>query len=218
MAIDNLGFGASKYGGNPYLDDTINSTLGDMQRVYQNTTAPQMASAQAASGSFGNSGLQAQQDYTNRNFANALGQTAGNMRSNDYWTAQNFNRANYNDTFNQNQTQLQNMNALIGNAGTMNAQDQTNATNIQNTPMNYWQQFAQGANAIAGQGGSTTQNQQATGSPLMGALGGWQLGSQMNRNLGFGGGVQDNGYSSGTGSAYGGYVNNGQFTPYRAGM
>lgn len=198
MAIDNLGFGASKYGGNPYLDDTINNTLGDMQRVYQNTTAPQMASAQAASGSFGNSGLQAQQDFTNRNFANALGQTAGNMRANDYWTAQNFNRGVYNDTFNQNQTNLQNMNALIGNAGTMNTQDQQNATQIQNTPMNYWNQFSQGANSI-GQGyGTQTSTQNATGSPLMGALGGWQLGGQFQKafnqpqswndqpNLGFG--------------------------------
>lgn len=51
-------------------------------------------------------------------------------------------------------------------------------TNIQNTPMNYWNQFSQGANSI-GQGYSTQTSSGSTqGNPMLGALGGAQLGSQ----------------------------------------
>lgn len=50
------------------------------------------------------------------------------------------------------------------------------AGQIQNTPMNYWNQFSQGANSL-GQGyGTTTQS--GGGNPLMGAIGGAQLGNQ----------------------------------------
>lgn len=50
------------------------------------------------------------------------------------------------------------------------------AGQIHNTPMNYWNQFSQGANSL-GQGyGTTTQS--GGGNPLMGAIGGAQLGSQ----------------------------------------
>jgi hypothetical protein len=43
------------------------------------------------------------------------------------------------------------------------------------------------------------------------------LGSALQKNLGLGA-VSDNGYSTGTGSAYGGTTVNGVFTPYRQGM
>lgn len=51
------------------------------------------------------------------------------------------------------------------------------ANAAQNTPMSYFQQFLQAANAAGGQGG--TANQQMPGNPLLGALGGWQLGSSL---------------------------------------
>lgn len=51
-------------------------------------------------------------------------------------------------------------------------------TNIQNTPMNYWNQFSQGANSI-GQGyGTQTSSGSTQGNPYLGAAGGAQLGSQ----------------------------------------
>jgi hypothetical protein len=63
----------------------------------------------------------------------------------------------------------------------------TAGTNIQNTPMNYWSQFANQANAIGNGYGATTGTSSAQGSPLMGALGGYQLGGQISKNLGIGG-------------------------------
>lgn len=45
-----------------------------------------------------------------------------------------------------------------------------NATNVQNTPLNYWQQFGNQASQFAGLGGQ--QAQQMQGNPYLGALGG----------------------------------------------
>ncbi|HMZ00660.1 MAG TPA: hypothetical protein PLU79_13495 [Burkholderiaceae bacterium] len=45
-----------------------------------------------------------------------------------------------------------------------------NATQVQNTPLNYWQQFSNSAGQMAGLGGSQSQNLQ--GNPWLGALGG----------------------------------------------
>ena len=50
-------------------------------------------------------------------------------------------------------------------------------TNMQNTPLNYWNQFSQGANSI-GQGYGTSTSTSG-GNPLMGAIGGAQLGGQI---------------------------------------
>jgi len=54
---------------------------------------------------------------------------------------------------------------------------------IQNTPLNYWQQFSQGANSI-GQGYGTQTASGGGGSPLMGAIGGAQLGSKLASSFG----------------------------------
>jgi hypothetical protein len=57
-----------------------------------------------------------------------------------------------------------------------NANDLTNANNIQNTPLNYWSQFSNAANGM-GQGyGTTTNNVGSSSSPITSALGGAQLG------------------------------------------
>lgn len=52
-----------------------------------------------------------------------------------------------------------------------------NATNVQNTPLNYWNQFTNAATQLGGMGGSQSQNLQ--GNPWLGALGGYQLGSSL---------------------------------------
>lgn len=51
-------------------------------------------------------------------------------------------------------------------------------TNIQNTPQGYWQQFGNQYNSI-GQGYGTQTSSGGGGNPIMGALGGAQLGSQV---------------------------------------
>lgn len=57
------------------------------------------------------------------------------------------------------------------------------ANNMQNTPLNYYSQFANLANGI-GQGyGTSSQSSTATGNPLLGALGGLQLGNSLGKSL-----------------------------------
>jgi hypothetical protein len=67
--------------------------------------------------------------------------------------------------------------ALMNQQNTLGQQDITNSTNVQNAPMDYFNSFNQQANSV-GQGyGTTTQNTAMPGNPLLGALGGWSLGS-----------------------------------------
>ena len=80
----------------------------------------------------------------------------------------------------------------------------TAGTNIQNTPYNNWSNFNTAANAVGNGLAGETTNKDAQGNPILGALGGWQLGSKIAGNLGFGPPVSDGGYSMGLGSAYGG--------------
>jgi hypothetical protein len=56
-----------------------------------------------------------------------------------------------------------------------------NGTTMQNTPLNFFNQFNQNANGIAGLGTSGTTTQNNPGNPWLGALGGWQLGNQFNK-------------------------------------
>jgi len=65
------------------------------------------------------------------------------------------------------QDQLGLMDRLFG----WNGLGQSLATQQQNTPMNYWQQFSGGFNQAGGLGGS--QSQQLQGNPWLGAFGGW---------------------------------------------
>lgn len=65
------------------------------------------------------------------------------------------------------QDQLGLMDRLFG----WNGLGQSLATQQQNTPMNYWQQFSNGFNQAGGLGGS--QSQQLQGNPWLGAFGGW---------------------------------------------
>lgn len=180
---DNLGLG-----GNPYLQNLIDQSQADLVRGYDLSTAPSIASAMVRSGSFGNSGLQQMQQEAASQLQKNLGNLAGSMRANDYWTAQNFNRGVYNDTFNQQQQQFNNGLSMLGLANQGATQNLGLGTQIQNTPLNYYGQFADQANAF-GQGyGTTTGTSSARGSPVMGALGGWQLGGQIAKGWGGGGG------------------------------
>ena len=80
-------------------------------------------------------------------------------------------------------------------------------TNIQNTPQGYWQQFGNQYNSI-GQGYGTQTSNGGGGNPIMGALGGAQLGSQV-ANWWKGGGSGNastaTGYGNGTMSDLQGY-------------
>lgn len=90
---------------------------------------------------------------------------------------QNFDRSVYNDSFSQNQQNLQTGIGLLGTLAGYNANDLQSANAQQNTPLNYWQQFSQGANSL-GQGyGTSTGTTGTSSNPLVQAIGGAQLGS-----------------------------------------
>lgn len=108
---------------------------------------------------------------------NALG--IGNL---DYQYA-NLDRQIYNDNANR-QLQGAQLGLQAYNQGQQNNQGAISAgTNMQNTPLNYWSQFANGANSIGNGYGTTTGSSSNQGNPFLGALGGAQLGSAI-----FGGG------------------------------
>jgi hypothetical protein len=287
----NLGFGggSNPYLGqnNPYLEGTIDSALGDMTRNYNNVAKPAMESAMVNSGSFGNAGLGQMQGEQQRQLAQTMGNTANQMRaddynrqqqmyqwqkgldqnqgqfdanlgyqnraldqnnsqfgrtldqnqnqfnsnlgfqnqqlaqnqnqfnsnlgfqnqqlaqqnaqfgdtlglqnrqldtqnnqfnntlaSNNYWNNANYDRSLYNDAYSQNMNNAQFATGLLGNLGTVNQGDITNANTIQNTPLNYWNQFSNAANAAGSGFGTTSGTATGATNPWVGALGGAQL-------------------------------------------
>ncbi len=84
--INGGGFQSNPYlqGENPFLQSTIDSTLGDITRNYNQTIRPAMGTAQARSGSFGNSGLAETQANQEQNLASELGRASSNLRYGDY--------------------------------------------------------------------------------------------------------------------------------------
>lgn len=69
---------------NPYLNDQIGAAQDDVVRKYNLATRPAEDQRMAASGSFGNTGLQQMQGESQRNLAGELGRVSSNMRMQDY--------------------------------------------------------------------------------------------------------------------------------------
>lgn len=99
---------------------------------------------------------------------------------------------------------------LTGLFGTLDRQYQygqgalNSANNMQNTPMNYWQQFGQGANALGQNGGSSMTTATNPSNPFSAALGGAQLANawyNQSSSPNAAGGTNTQGF--GTGSGFG---------------
>jgi hypothetical protein len=183
--------------GNPYLQANIDAASADLVKNYNLSAAPAQNAAAVRSGSFGNSALgeMAQQDQNI--LQKNLGNLSNSARMQDYANQQQlygqqqafnegqrqwnlgFGRDLYNDAYGQNQQNLQTGIGLLGTLGQYNQGDLTTATNVQNTPLNYWSAFTNGANALGGQGGQATTTQGTTSNPLLSGLGGAQLGSNL---------------------------------------
>lgn len=122
-------------------------------------------------------GMDTSADQFNRQF-----DRSGNQWQQQFDTANNqwnlgFDRSVFNDSFAQGQQQLQTGIGLLGTLAGYNANDMQSATTQQNTPLNYWQQFSQGANSL-GQGyGTSTGTTGTSSNPLVQAIGGAQLGN-----------------------------------------
>lgn len=79
-----LGSGNPYAGANPYLEQNIQNTLGDVAKTYNQTVAPTMAATAYKSGSFGNAG-QAEMEAASRDqLQRNMGRISGDMRMQDY--------------------------------------------------------------------------------------------------------------------------------------
>ncbi len=110
---------------NPYLRSAIDLAQGDVARNYDRSIRPAQDARMAMSGSFGNTGLMAQQTEEDRNFAGELGRISTGMRMADYGAQQQLHEADVTrrlgtDQFNaQNALGAQqfNLNARAGDLG-----------------------------------------------------------------------------------------------------
>ena len=104
----------------------------------------------------------------NRQFDATLGQ-------NQYQFDQNLDRGIYNDNMGWANTGFNNIMNLLNNAYNWQNGGVGATTAQQNTPMNYWQQFANAGNQAGGQGGTATNSQNMQGNPYLGAWAGWNM-------------------------------------------
>lgn len=177
---------------NPYLPQMFDAVTNQVTTNFNRNVMPRIQSQMAASGGYGGSRqgvveANAMRDM-NEVLANSLTGLAGNaygqglnydlgLRGNDLGYANldaNIAQNNFNNQLTGANFGLGLYDRLqMGNQAGINA-----GTNIQNTPMDYWSRFGNQFNAI-GQGyGTSTGSANQGGNPFMGALGGWQLGSQ----------------------------------------
>jgi hypothetical protein len=197
--INGGGFQSNPFlsGENPYLQSTIDSTLGDITRNYNLTTAPAMSTAQARSGSFGNSGLQQIQGEQQRNLAQELGRASSNLRYGDYQNRSQLydNERNRQMTATQNAPNFANVDytdlqAMQQGGNAMQGQQQAERTADFNQYLDarQWPFSTQSAwgSAMGAGGGTVPQYPEANkgANALGGALAGWQIGSGINDDSG----------------------------------
>lgn len=230
MATLDLGYGANAddanpYLGqnNPYLQNIVDLTSRDLVDNYNRVVTPAQNQAAIRSGSFGNTGLDEMNMAQQKQLQTSLADSASKLRFNDYTQQQQmyqtdanrneqqrqfdlgYGRSLYNDAYGQNLQNLQTGLGLINTLNGYNTQDINNSTTQQNAPLQYWQQFMQGANAAGSGGGQSVTTQGTTSNPIGAALGGAQLGNSFGNWWNNGGGGSANtgitGTSGGSGMA-----------------
>lgn len=172
-------------GSNPFTNPLADSITTRVNNTLQRDMLPGIRRNAIANGNFGNA---KQGIAEGRAVADASTGLAGQLAQLGYQTYtadQNHQLASdaldlnvYNANQNWARTGQQDQ---INNLGTFLNWNQTygvgNTTQTQNTPLNYWQQFSNTGAQLGGMGG--TNSQQYDGNPLMGAIGGWQFGSNI---------------------------------------
>lgn len=198
--IQGGGFASNPYlqGENPYLQQTVDSTLGDITRNYNLTQRPAMTTANARSGSFGNSGLAQMEGEQQRALAQELGRASSNLRFGDYQQraglyenernrqqqavlgAPNFANVDYTDI----QAMQQAGNAAQGQSQLERTADFNQYLDAREWPFKTYGAWGQAMGTGGGQAAQTYPQASKGANVLGGALAGAQLGS----NLGIGSG------------------------------
>lgn len=193
--LGGTGVAKNQYSGaNPYLEQNIDRTLGDITRNYNQNVAPQMAATAYKSGSFGNVGQQEMESTSRDMLQRNLGATAGNMRMQDYGMQQQLAESGLN-------RMMQGLNmapsvyglgyqpaqAMLGIGGAM----QTQGQNVLDSMYGEWQDAqnwpfktydAMMAPFGRASGGQTTTTQPGV-NPLAGALGGAMYGNTLWKSI-----------------------------------
>lgn len=202
---------SSNFAMNPYLQQMGDMMAGTMTNNWQRQVQPQIASGAMAAGGYGGSRQGVVEANSANDLNNGIGAALASLYGNGYNTGLQYdlglrnNQLGYanldrNISNDNNNWQLQGANFGLGIYDRLQQGNQLGlnaGTNMQNTPMNYWNNFSNGANSI-GQGyGTSTGTQNMPGNPLMGAIGGAQLGSQFANWWGSGnGGASNNNFWS----------------------
>ena len=195
--------GTNPYAGsNPFLEQNIQNTLGDMTKQFNMNVAPSMTTNALKSGSFGNSGLMEREDATRSQFAQDLGRTSGNMRMQDYTTQQGLAENQLNRTQGAFDAERNRQMGALGQAGNIynlqyapsqqlgaigstmqqQGQNQLNAQygqfqEAQNYPFKIWDAMRAPFGGVNAGGTSTTTG--PSGNPVAGLMGGAMLGSKV---------------------------------------
>ena len=206
----NLGIGGSyNPQQNPYLGQMGRDIGSQMFDNWSRTQMPSIRSGAMAAGGFGGS----RQGVVEANGMNDMnrqyGQALTSMYGNDWSQQQGRNLqqqginnsydlglrssdlgfANLDANINQNNfgNQMQAANFGLGVYNTLNNQTQQGinaGTNIQNTPLDYQKYFTNSANGVGSGYSTDTTSQTNQGNPWLGALGGAQIGNQIQKNWG----------------------------------
>lgn len=177
--------GATMPGSNPFQNPLADALTTRVNNTLQRDMLPGIRRNAIANGNFGNA---KQGIAEGRAIADASTGLAGQLAQLGYQThtadqshqlqsdALDLNVYNANQNWARTGQQDQ-----INNLGTFLNWNQTygvgNTTQTQNQPLNYWQQFSNTGAQLGGMGG--TNSQQYDGNPLMGAIGGWNFGSNL---------------------------------------
>lgn len=178
---------------NPYLQANIDAATGDLVNNFNLTARPAMNAAMVKSGSFGNSALGELDNQAQSTLQKNIGNLSNAARMQDYQQQQGmyqwqkgfdensrqfdlgFGRNIFNDAYSQSRNDLSVGMGLLGGLAGTNASDINSATTQQNTPLNYYSQFANLAGGIGNGYGTTTTG--TTSNPIATAAGGAQLGN-----------------------------------------
>lgn len=149
------------YDQNPYFDATVQKSMGDITRNYQEAIAPQTDANFARAGAFGGSAWQQANERNQRGLGEALGNTSNAMRSGNYSQER------------QNQMQAYGLLPSVSQAGMGVAQNLYGmGQNVQNQDANQLGILGQAVGVgMGGAGQSTTGANPNYRSPLQTALG-----------------------------------------------
>ena len=149
------------YDQNPYFDATVQKSMGDITRNYQDAIAPQTDANFARAGAFGGSAWQQANERNQRGLGEALGNTSNAMRSGNYSQER------------QNQMQAYGLLPQVSQAGMGVAQNLYGmGQNVQNQAANQLGILGQAVGVGMGGAGSTSTGANPNyRSPLQTALG-----------------------------------------------